>query len=74
MTAVAGGNLWSPAPQPNDDDDDEYVHNEFPSQQHKLLLYIFTVSSELLSHYTVRPLFKKFTQPCESYEPTNWCV
>ena len=23
MTAVAGGNLWSPAPQPNDDDDDD---------------------------------------------------
>ena len=22
MTAVAGGNLWLPAPQPNDDDDE----------------------------------------------------
>ena len=27
MTAVAGGNLWSPAPQPNDDDDDELVQH-----------------------------------------------
>ena len=24
--------------------------------------------------YTVRPLFKKFTQHCETYEPTNCCV
>ena len=26
------------------------------------------------SPYTVRPLFKKFTQHCETYEPTNCCV
>ena len=24
--------------------------------------------------YTIRPLFKKFTQHCETYEPTNCCV
>ena len=24
--------------------------------------------------HTVRPLFKKFTQHCETYEPTNCCV
>ena len=30
----------------------------------------------LFLKYTVRPLFKKFTQPCETYEvePTNCCV
>ena len=27
-----------------------------------------------LKAYTVRPLFKKFTQHCETYEPTNCCV
>ena len=36
------------------------------------------VASCLLSRgkrkYTVRPLFKKFTQHCETYEPTNCCV
>ena len=25
-------------------------------------------------NYTVRPLFKKFTQHCETYEPINCCV
>ena len=24
--------------------------------------------------YTVRPLFKKFTQHCVTFEPTNCCV
>ena len=32
------------------------------------------VRPELIQTYTVRPLFKKFTQPCETYEPTNCCV
>ena len=36
-----------------------------------LIFSNFTDSSNL---YTVRPLFKKFTQHCETYEPTNCCV
>ena len=33
MTAVAGGNLWSPAPQPNDDDDDDDDDDEIQNNK-----------------------------------------
>ena len=28
----------------------------------------------VVARYTIRPLFKKITQHCETYEPTNCCV
>ena len=38
-------------------------------------LYVLGIGPHLqLKAYTVRPLFKKFTQHCETYEPTNCCV
>ena len=39
-----------------------------------LLFYWLCPLKTKYIYYTVRPLFKKFTQHCETYEPTNCCV
>ena len=53
MTAVAGGNLWSPAPQPNDDDsllnDTKFCHILSQMTEHNLIKEI--VSDVRLHHY-----------------------
>ena len=54
MTAVAGGNLWSPAPQPNDDDDDDdacTVITDFNFQS----LNVDSQQSEACKSYPVLP-------------------
>ena len=49
-------------------------HTHIPVVRCPLIRKLPLKPSYCYQNHTVRPLFKKFTQHCETYEPTNCCV